>query len=93
MADLNAIAPRVRSVRAGGSAALHLAYVAAGRLSGYWEVGLKPWDVAAGALLVQQAGGRITERSGMKYRLTTSDIIATNGKIHQELQDVFALMK
>lgn len=93
MVDLNAIAPRVRSVRAGGSAALHLAYVAAGRLSGYWEVGLKPWDIAAGALLVQQAGGRITERSGMKYRLTTSDIIATNGKIHQELQDVFALMK
>lgn len=93
MEDLNAIAPKVRSVRAGGSAALHLAYVAAGRLSGYWEVGLKPWDVAAGALLVQQAGGRITERSGLKYRLTTSDIIATNGKIHQELQDVFALMK
>jgi myo-inositol-1(or 4)-monophosphatase len=93
MADLNAIAPKARSIRAGGSAALHLAYVAAGRLSGYWEVGLKPWDVAAGALLVQQAGGRITERSGMKYRVTSSDIIATNGKIHQELQDVFAELK
>jgi myo-inositol-1(or 4)-monophosphatase len=93
MADLNAIAPKVRSIRAGGSAALHLAYVAAGRLSGYWEVGLKPWDVAAGALLVQQAGGRITERSGLKYKVTTSDIIATNGKIHQQLQDVFALLK
>jgi myo-inositol-1(or 4)-monophosphatase len=92
MADLNALAPKVRSIRAGGSAALHLAYVAAGRLSGYWEVGLKPWDIAAGALLVQQAGGRITARSGMPYKLTTSDIFATNGKIHQELQDTFAML-
>ncbi len=77
--------PKVRSIRNGGSAALHLAYVAAGRLDAYWEVGLNAWDLAAGALLVTESGGRITDISGSDYKLTVRNIAATNGQIHDEL--------
>ncbi|WP_017812668.1 MULTISPECIES: inositol monophosphatase family protein [Paenibacillus] len=77
--------PKVRSIRNGGSAALHLAYVAAGRLNAYWEVGLNAWDLAAGALLVQEAGGRIGDISGEEYKLTVRNVAATNGHIHEEL--------
>ncbi len=77
--------PKVRSIRNGGSAALHLAYVAAGRLDAYWEVGLNAWDLAAGALLVTESGGRIGDISGSDYELTVRNIAATNGHIHDEL--------
>ncbi|WP_458120201.1 inositol monophosphatase family protein [Paenibacillus sp. Z6-24] len=77
--------PKVRSIRNGGSAALHLAYVAAGRLNAYWEVGLNAWDLAAGALLVQESGGRIGDISGEDYKLTVRNVAATNGHIHDEL--------
>ncbi len=80
------VAPKVRNIRSGGSAALHLAYVAAGRLSGYWEMGLSAWDIAAGALLVQEAGGQITDYDGNPFTIAVRDIIASNGSIHQELK-------
>ncbi|MDO3412668.1 inositol monophosphatase family protein [Saccharibacillus sp. CPCC 101409] len=85
---IGAVAPRARSIRAGGSAALHLAHVAAGRLSGYWEVGLNSWDVAAGALLVKESGGKVTDTIGSAYQLSVRNIVATNGALHAELLSV-----
>ncbi|MNI02956.1 Inositol-1-monophosphatase [compost metagenome] len=80
------LAPKVRNIRVAGSAALHLAYVAAGRLSGFWEIGLNSWDIAAGALLVQESGGRVTDTAGIPYSLAVRHVLATNGHIHDELQ-------
>lgn len=71
-----------RNVRALGSAALHLAYVAAGRLDGFWENDLNAWDLCAGAVLVQEAGGRVTDSDGGGYTLATRHVVATNGRIH-----------
>lgn len=85
---LNALSGEVRSLRAAGSAALHLAYVAAGRLSGYYEVGLNAWDVAAGALIVTESGGIVTDTAGNPYHIGVRHLIASNGKIHNELHDV-----
>lgn len=85
MKELNALAPKVRNVRVAGSAALHLAYVAAGRLSGFWETGLNAWDIAAGALLIQEAGGHVTDTAGGSYDLTVRNVLGTNGKIHDEM--------
>jgi myo-inositol-1(or 4)-monophosphatase len=72
-------------VRRDGSAALDLAYVAAGRFEGFWEFGLKPWDVAAGVLLVEEAGGKITDLEGSAYPLGGATILATNSLIHGEM--------
>jgi myo-inositol-1(or 4)-monophosphatase len=85
LAGVSAIVGKARNIRISGSAALHLAYVAAGRLSGYWQLGLKPWDYAAGALLVQEAGGKVTDAKGREFHLSASSILATNGSIHDEL--------
>ncbi len=72
-----------QGVRRGGSAALDLSYVAAGRLDGYWERGIKPWDVAAGILLVQEAGGEVTDYEGSPFDVYQSRIAASNGSIHE----------
>jgi myo-inositol-1(or 4)-monophosphatase len=85
LAHLAEIMPRCGTVRALGSAALGLAYVAAGRLDGYFHLSLKPWDAAAGALLVQEAGGRCTMPGGEPYRIDSSGCVATNGLVHEEL--------
>ncbi|OXS56855.1 inositol monophosphatase [Cohnella sp. CIP 111063] len=85
LADIQAIAPKVRNLRVAGSAALHLAYVAAGRLSGFWEHNLSAWDVAAGSLLVQEAGGRMSDFGGEPYQLAVRNVLASNGRIHDEL--------
>lgn len=85
MRGLNALAPKVRNIRVAGSAALHLAYVAAGRLSGFWEIGLNAWDMAAGALLIQEAGGRVTDTHGHDYQLAVRNVVGTNGLIHDEM--------
>jgi myo-inositol-1(or 4)-monophosphatase len=77
-------------VRRDGSAALDLAYVAAGRFEGFWEFGLKPWDTAAGVLLVKEAGGMITDLEGRPYELGGAAILATNGLIHNEMMQVAA---
>jgi len=74
-----------RGVRRAGAAALDLAYVAAGRLDGFWECKLKPWDVAAGTLLVTEAGGRITNQDGEGYTVYDHRIVASNGAIHDEM--------
>ncbi len=85
MAAVQALAPKVRNLRAGGSAALHLAYVASGRLSAYTEIGLNPWDIAAGALLVQESGGMVTNTIGHPYDLSVRHVTASNGTLHNEL--------
>ncbi|HBG05427.1 MAG: inositol monophosphatase [Geobacteraceae bacterium GWC2_58_44] len=77
-----------RAVRRAGAAALDLAYVAAGRLDGYWECKLKPWDVAAGALLITEAGGEVTNHAGLPYSPYDHRILASNGVIHQEMLEV-----
>lgn len=74
-----------RGIRRAGAAALDLAYLAAGRLDGFWEVKLKPWDVAAGTLLVQEAGGRVTAFDGSTYDVYNHRILASNGLIHEEM--------
>jgi myo-inositol-1(or 4)-monophosphatase len=85
-----ALAPKVRNIRIAGSAALQLAYVAAGRLSGFWEIGLNSWDIAAGSLLIQEAGGKVTDTEGKPYSLAVRNVMASNNLIHQELQDELA---
>ena len=67
-----------------------LAYVAAGRFDGYWEHNLKVWDIAAGLLLVTEAGGKVTTTTGGDDVLATGDVCATNGHIHAELLDILA---
>ncbi len=76
---------RARAVRRLGSAALDLCYVAAGRFDGFWERKLKPWDVAAGALIVAEAGGQVTAMSGSRYGSREGSVLASNGLIHAEM--------
>lgn len=80
-----AIMPQCAGIRRAGSAALDLAYVAAGRLDGFWEFGLKPWDIAAGALFVQEAGGWVTTLDGSPEFLDAPHILAASPKIHQQM--------
>ena len=81
-----------QGVRRSGSAALDLAYVACGRLDGYWERGLSPWDIAAGIVLVEEAGGTVTAYDRSPLNISSGRILATNGQLHsslsQALQDV-----
>ena len=79
---------RVQGVRRTGSAALDLAYVACGRTDGFWEFGLKPWDIAAGALIVEEAGGRVSNMDGSPLDLAGAQIIASNSRLHQQIIDV-----
>ncbi len=88
--DLEALGPRAGNVRFLGAAALHLAYVAAGRLDGFWERRLSPWDMAAGALLVTEAGGRVTAPGGEPFTLASDSVVATNGRIHDEVLALLA---
>jgi myo-inositol-1(or 4)-monophosphatase len=76
---------RARAVRRLGSAALDLCYVAAGRFEGFWEQKLHPWDIAGGALLVQEAGGRVTGLDGSSYSSRGGSVLATNGHVHEEM--------
>ena len=73
---------RVRGIRRAGAASLDLAYVACGRFDGFWEALLKPWDTAAGVLLVEEAGGRVSDYQGETYNPFKKHLVATNGKIH-----------
>ncbi|HVS74086.1 MAG TPA: inositol monophosphatase family protein [Candidatus Acidoferrales bacterium] len=81
---------RSHGVRRDGSAALDLAAVAAGRFEGFWEFGLKPWDTAAGVLLVEEAGGRVSDFDGSPYRLGGPSILASNGLVHEEMLRIAA---
>ena len=80
---------RSHGVRRAGSAALDLAYVACGRLDGYWEFKLNPWDTSAGYLLVEEAGGTMTHFDGGKFTLDSREILATNGLIFGEMKELF----
>jgi myo-inositol-1(or 4)-monophosphatase len=82
---LEAVLPEVAGVRRFGSAALDLAWVAAGRYDGFWEFALAPWDIAAGILLVSEAGGSVSDLSGGAAMLDSGDVLAGNPPIHQAL--------
>ncbi|MEW6265573.1 MAG: inositol monophosphatase family protein [Thermodesulfobacteriota bacterium] len=79
-----------QAVRRAGAAALDLAYVAAGRVDGFWEEGLYPWDTAAGILMVEEAGGRVTDLAGRPYNLQGKEILATNGRVHYNLSRILS---
>jgi myo-inositol-1(or 4)-monophosphatase len=81
---------RSHGVRRDGSAALDLCSVACGRFEAFWEFGLKSWDTAAGILLVQEAGGKVTDLSGGAYRAGGPDILVSNGRIHEEMKTTAA---
>lgn len=80
------VLPHAQTVQRTGSAAMNLAYLAAGRLDGFWSSSLKPWDMAAGVLLVSEAGGRVTQIQGGPFQLHQPDLLASNGtELHKEL--------
>ena len=85
-----AIGPQVAGVRRFGSAALDLAWVAAGRFDGFWESGLAPWDTAAGCLLVREAGGFVTDYRGRSLPICTSQVLAGNDPLHSRLHKAVA---
>jgi myo-inositol-1(or 4)-monophosphatase len=85
LANMNRMILAVRGVRRGGSAELDLVYVACGRLDGFWELGLKIWDVAAGGIIVSEAGGTVTNVSGRGWDHRRGDIVASNGHVHLEM--------
>ena len=87
LAMLKVVMSTAAGIRRPGAAALDLAYVAAGRIDGFWEFGLSPWDTAAGTLLIQEAGGRVGTPTGSEYTLG-SNIVAGNPKVYQALLDV-----
>jgi myo-inositol-1(or 4)-monophosphatase len=79
---------QARAVRRLGSAAIDLCYVAAGRLDGFWETDLKPWDIAGGALIVAEAGGRVTDTEGRPFTSRGGHVLATNGHLHDAMLSV-----
>jgi myo-inositol-1(or 4)-monophosphatase len=85
---LGEIAPRARGLRRLGSAALDLCYVACGRMDGFWDINLKPWDTAAGALIVAEAGGAVTALDGGTFDPDAGSVVASNGRLHQEIIDI-----
>jgi len=85
MQELAGLIPQVAGIRRFGAAALDLAWVAAGRFDGFWERALSPWDVAAGILLVREAGGFVTDLGGADAMLETGDIVAGNESVHRQL--------
>lgn len=85
------VLPKFRAIRRPGAAALDLCYVAAGHIDGFWELKLSPWDVAAGWLIVQEAGGTVTGGDGAPYRLGQRVIVASNGHLHGRLIDLLEL--
>ncbi|MBU0730501.1 MAG: inositol monophosphatase [Proteobacteria bacterium] len=88
MAALKAVLTKCQGVRRAGAAALDLAYVACGRLDGFWEIQLKPWDTAAGQIILEEAGGKLTDFKGKGYSPFVQELLATNSLIHAELVEV-----
>jgi len=84
--EFSSLLMKTRGIRRLGSAALDLCYVACGRLDGYWEKNLKIWDLSAGGLIVEQAGGKVTNFTGNNWDYMSDNIIASNGLIHSEIQ-------
>ena len=90
MNQMRTILPKVRDIRRAGAAAVDLAYVACGRLDGFWEMDLKPWDTAAGWLLVEEAGGKVTDFAGKAYSPFFPEILASNMPLHPLLSKQLA---
>jgi myo-inositol-1(or 4)-monophosphatase len=87
----NAMAINVQAIRRAGAAALDLAYLAAGRFDGFWELKLKPWDTAAGCLMVEEAGGVISDIAGQKWHLQSPSLMASNALIHEQMIKVLSI--
>ncbi len=87
---LRAVLTKSQGIRRAGAAAVDLAYVACGRLDGFWEVKLKPWDTAAGQVLIQEAGGRLTTFRGEEYSPYFPEVLATNSLIHEEIIEILS---
>lgn len=83
------MAVNVQAIRRAGAAALDLAYLAAGRFDGFWELKLKPWDTAAGCLMVEEAGGRVSDLAGEPWNISSPSVLASNGLIHKKMIQVF----
>jgi myo-inositol-1(or 4)-monophosphatase len=81
---------RAQALRRDGAAAIDLCYVATGRFDGFWERSLQPWDVAAGGLIVSEAGGRLSDYQGGRYDIRAREVVASNGLIHDEMLAVMA---
>lgn len=90
LAELRNLSPKCGGLRCSGSAALDLAYVAAGRLDGFWEWGLQPWDIAAGALLVREAGGIVTDEQDAQGFLDSGNVVAASPRVHAALVQTLA---
>jgi myo-inositol-1(or 4)-monophosphatase len=84
---------RAQGIRRAGAAALDLCWLACGRLDGFWEWKLRPWDTAAGRLIVTEAGGRVTDFAGGPHQLTGDETAATNGRLHDELMEMLATIR
>ena len=90
MRSFQSLLPKTSGIRRAGAAALDLAYVAAGRLDGFWEFGLKPWDMAAGALLIREAGGLVSDVSGGQDFLESGNLVSANPLIFEEFRKIVA---
>jgi myo-inositol-1(or 4)-monophosphatase len=84
---------RTHGVRRTGSAALDLAWVACGRVDAFWEFGLRPWDVAAGSLLVEEAGGHVSNLDGTMLDISAAQIVASNGRLHQQMVETLGAIR
>jgi myo-inositol-1(or 4)-monophosphatase len=84
----NTLAVKAQAIRRAGAAALDLAYVAAGRFDGFWELQLRPWDMAAGCLMVTEAGGKVTDLFGGPFNLYSPHVLASNGRIHETMAEI-----
>ena len=91
--SMQKLLPKIRDIRRLGAAAVDLCYLAQGKVNGFYEVNLQPWDVAAGILIVQEAGGEVSALSGGEYSLEENIIVASNGKIHTKLLENLAEFK
>jgi len=87
--QFNVFLPRLQGIRRIGSAALDLCYVACGRIDGFWEGQLYPWDMAAGSITGEEAGGKLTQSNGDPFDPEYPEILSSNGKIHQVMVDIF----
>ena len=87
----NSMAINVQAIRRAGAAALDLAYLAAGRFDGFWELKLKPWDTAAGCLMVEEAGGLVSNVFGEKWSIFSPHVLASNGLIHGQMIEVLSI--
>jgi myo-inositol-1(or 4)-monophosphatase len=93
MAQFEGFLVESQAVRRGGSAALDLCYIALGRVDGFWEMDLHPWDTAAGLVILEEAGGRVTNFSGGAFSVYGKEIVASNSTIHEEMLAVLARIK